>query len=250
MSGRPPLVLLHAWPVDARMWKSQVDALGSEGVVIAPDLPGFGGEPAAPPSLDDWARRLSVKLRGQGVENAVVAGCSMGGYVALALLRVDPSLLAGIALVNSRAAADAPVVSAARSATIDRIQRGGGDTSFLVGDSALALSKATRRAKPEVVAAVRMMVADASAEAIVAAYRAIGSRPDMTAALAASDVPVALVAGIDDPVIPIGDARALAASIPRATFTPVPDAGHFSPMENPEVVTGALREFWNATPRS
>jgi pimeloyl-ACP methyl ester carboxylesterase len=248
MADRPALILLHAWPLDARMWKNQVVALGADGAVVAPDLPGFGNEPAAPPLLDDWARRLSGSLRGRGVKNAVVAGCSMGGYVTLALLRVDPELLAGIALVSSRAAADTPVVSAARSATIDRIQRGGGDTRFLVEDSALALSTATRQGRPEVVAAVRAMAADGSSEALIAAYRAIGARPDMTAALAASGVPLTLIAGVDDPIVPIGEARALAASIPRATFTPVPDAGHISPMENPEVVTAALREFWNSIP--
>ena len=245
MPARPALVLLHAWPLDARMWKSQIAALGGEGLVIAPHLPGFGNEPAAAPSLDEWARRLAVALRKQGVDSAVVAGCSMGGYVALALLRVDPSMLAGIALVDSRAAADTPAVSAARAATIDRIQRGG-DTRFLVKDAPTALSSATRLGKPDVVAAVRAMVADGQPAALIAAYRAIGARPDMTAALAATSVPLTVIAGTDDPMIPIDEARALAASIPRATFTPVPDAGHISPMENPEVVTGALREFWNS----
>jgi pimeloyl-ACP methyl ester carboxylesterase len=245
MATRPALILLHAWPLDARMWSNQVAALGGQGVVGALDLPGFGGEREAGSSLDDWARRLCATLRGQGLERALVAGCSMGGYVALAMLRLDPRLLAGIALVNSRTAADIPAISAGRSATIDRIERGGGDTTFLVEDSALALSRVTREAKPEVVAAVRAMVADASPDALITAYRAIGARPDMTASLAASEVPLALIAGADDPVIPIAEARAIAASIPRATFTMVPDAGHISPMENPAAVTGALRDFWD-----
>lgn len=82
MAGRPPLVLLHAWPLDARMWQAQVLALGPEGPVLAPDLPGFGNEPLTPqPSLDDWARRLSGSLRGKGIQSAVLAGCSMGGPV-------------------------------------------------------------------------------------------------------------------------------------------------------------------------
>jgi pimeloyl-ACP methyl ester carboxylesterase len=245
MAGRPTLVLLHAWPLDARMWRHQIAALAPKGPVLAPDLPGFGSAPSLGPSLDDWARWLSATLRGQGVEQAVIAGCSMGGYVGLALLRADPSLLAGIALVNSRAAADTPHASSTRTATIDRIQRGGGNTRFVVEDSALMLSQATRQDKPDVVAAVRAMAADAAAPALITAYRAIGARFDMTAALAASEVPLALIAGIDDPLIPLDDARALAAAIPRAAFVPVPNAGHISPMENPEAVTAALLEFWN-----
>ena len=244
MADRPPLVLLHGWPLDARMWAAQTTALGAEGLVVAPNFPGFGNEPPAPiPSLDDWARRISGTLRGQGIERAVLAGCSMGGYTALAMLRVDPSLVAGIALISARLAGDTPVFAAARAGTIADIERRGG--SFLVDNTALLLGHASRH-NEAMLAAIREMVSAATPRALIAAYRAIGSRPDVSAAVAQSSVPLAVIAGNDDVTFPIAEARAICTAVPRATFTEVAGAGHFSPMESPEAVNGALRDFWNA----
>jgi pimeloyl-ACP methyl ester carboxylesterase len=241
-----PLILLHAWPLDARMWRSQVAALRHEGVIHALDLPGFGNEPDldAPPSLDLWAGQMSEELRGMGISRAVFAGCSMGGYTALAMLRVDPSLVAGLALVNSRAAADTPEQADNRAATIERIGREG--TDFVVESCALAVSPHTRESKPDVVAAMRVMASDASAEALMNAYRAIGERPDMRDELAGLELPVAIIAGEDDPVVPLAEARRLAESIPHASFTQVAQAGHIAAMEQPDVVTAALLEFWKS----
>jgi pimeloyl-ACP methyl ester carboxylesterase len=246
MPSELPLILLHAWPLDARMWRSQVAALRPEGVTHALDLPGFGNEPDldAPPSLDLWAGHLSEELRGMGISRAVFAGCSMGGYTALAMLRIDPALVAGLALVNSRAAADTEEQAANRAATVERIGREG--TDFVVEGCALAVSPHTRESKPDVVAAMRVMASEASAEALMNAYRAIGARPDMRDELTGLSLPMAIIAGEDDPVVPLDEARRLAASIPRASFTQIAQAGHIAAMENPEVVTAALREFWKS----
>jgi pimeloyl-ACP methyl ester carboxylesterase len=226
------------------MWSAQVEALGPLGAVSAPDLPGFGKQPVTPrPSLDDWARELSARIRAAGAEKALVAGCSMGGYTALALLRVDPTLLAGIALVDSRLTADSPTVAAARVGTIGEIERTG--TAFLVDNTMLSLGPAGRR-DPALRERIRTMVMAGNAPGLIAAYRAIGSRPEMTAAVAATDVPIAFIAGTDDVVVPIAELRSAAAARPGARLTEVSGAGHFSPMESPEIVTAALREFWES----
>ena len=226
------------------MWSAQVEALGALGTVSAPDLPGFGKQPVTPrPSLDDWARGLSSHIRASGADKALVAGCSMGGYTALALLRVDPTLLAGVALIDSRLTADSPTVAAARVGTIGEIERTG--TAFLVDNTMLSLGPLARQ-NPALRERIRTMVMDGSASGFIAAYRAIGGRPDMTAAVAASDVPMAFIAGTDDVVVPIAELRAAAAARPGARLTEVPGAGHFSPMESPEIVTAALREFWES----
>lgn len=242
MGDRPALVLLHSWPLDARMWRRQLEGLGAEGTVLAPDLPGFGNTPPAPqPVMDEWARELSGTLRAQGIERAVVAGCSMGGYAALALLRVDPSLVAGIALISARLAADSPPFAAARRGTIADIERLG--TGFLLETMPLSLGHAARQ-DAALVAEMRAMISDAPAPALIAGYRAIGARPDMTATIAQSQVPLAVIAGTDDVTFPIAEARAIKQAVPRARFTEIPGAGHFSPIESPDVVTQALREFW------
>src|SRR5688572_18090650 len=95
------LVLLHGYPFDHTMWEGVIRGLGSEQKVIAPDLRGFGSPPgSAEPSLDSMADDVARKLDG----TAVVAGFSMGGYVALALADRHPEKIAGLALINSQAA--------------------------------------------------------------------------------------------------------------------------------------------------
>ncbi|MBV8282123.1 MAG: alpha/beta fold hydrolase, partial [Candidatus Eremiobacteraeota bacterium] len=124
-AARPPLVLLHAWPLDARMWRAQLPALRAEGEVHALDLPGFGNAPASdePATMGGWAVILAADLRARGIERAAFAGCSMGGYAALSLLRIEPSMVAGIALISSRTPADSAAQQAARAEMIARIER-------------------------------------------------------------------------------------------------------------------------------
>jgi pimeloyl-ACP methyl ester carboxylesterase len=135
-------------------------------------------------------------------------------------------------------------------ATVDRLEHASGNMEFVAEQAAIALSHATRKNKPDVVAAVREMSLSATPAALATAYRAIGARPDMRDALLASSLPLVLIAGADDPLMRIEEAQKLAESAPRAKFTAAPDAGHFSPIENPEVVTTALRDFWNAVSSS
>lgn len=232
-------------PLDARMWASQVRSLGRKGEVLALDLPGFGGAPPAEPSLDAWARSLAATLRARQFEKAVLAGCSMGGYTALALLRVDPSLVAAIALVGSRTTPDSDAQRAARFAVIERITREG------TGPWARewvrsAVSPWQLEHQPDIAAEVQAIIASQPAETIITAQRAIAARPDssnewVSGALDASAR--LIVHGVDDAIIPIADANALAKSS-STRIVVVENAGHLAPMEQPEIVSEAIGELW------
>lgn len=238
------LLLLHALPVDGRMWDEQTAALKESFRVVVPDFRGFGrsAPPDGSPSLDDIGHDIVSGLRSIGIDRAVVAGCSMGGYVGLAILRAAPEFVRGFALVNSRAGADSDEQRAARSATIEKVRADG--CSFLL-DGALAagLSPVTFERRLPVVARVKAMVAAATPAGVIAAHRAIGARPDSRSMLKQLRIPVAIVHGEDDAVVPVAEARDLAASIPGATFTAIPEAGHLSSVEEPELVTSALRDL-------
>ena len=115
--GRLPLVLLHGFPLDHRMWLDVVDLLAGDPTVLAVDLPGFGASPSGPdvaqalgaapePSLDVVADGVAAALRAEGVDRAVVAGLSLGGYVAMALVERHPDLVAGLGLVDTKSTAD------------------------------------------------------------------------------------------------------------------------------------------------
>ena len=104
------VVLLHAWPVDERMWDAQLDVL--EGWDTAtPRLYGRGAD------LREWARQILAEIDG----DLVTVGASMGGYVSLELARLAPERVRGLALVGSRAAADSPERQEFRDELIERL---------------------------------------------------------------------------------------------------------------------------------
>ncbi|HEY5553499.1 MAG TPA: alpha/beta fold hydrolase, partial [Cellulomonas sp.] len=104
-----PVVLLHAFPLDSRMWDDVAPLVPGARTVLAVDLPVLGGS-AGPgtsaPSLDDAADAVAQTLVAVGLTRAVVVGLSMGGYVALALLDRHPGLIAGLGLLDTRSTAD------------------------------------------------------------------------------------------------------------------------------------------------
>ena len=245
-ADRPALLLLHALPLDARMWAAQAAGLGAIGTVLAPDLPGFGAAPPSrdPPSVDGWALGLVAWLRELGIRRVLVAGCSMGGYVALAFLRVAPEMLAGIALVGSRAAADTEAERASRMTAIERIGREGA-VPWAREFVRKALSPWTLERKPEVVAEIEKIVASQRAESIIVAQRALAARPDSTEAWLKepSAIHRGIIHGSDDRIAPLEEAIALA-NKSRTFFVIIPNAGHLAPLEQPVRVTRAIGGLW------
>ncbi len=107
---RGTLVLIHAFPLNARMWEPQLALAANGWRVIAPHLRGFDGgstDPAAT-SMDDYAGDVIDLLDALHVEDAVIGGLSMGGYVTFALLRHAPRYFRGLVLADTRPQADTP----------------------------------------------------------------------------------------------------------------------------------------------
>src|SRR6266436_166768 len=101
-----PVVLLHAFPLSQEMWRLQVEALRGEHRVLTPGLRGFGGSDgfSGRPSVDQMADDVAALLDALHVtEPVVLAGLSMGGYVALAFARRHPSRLRALLLADTRA---------------------------------------------------------------------------------------------------------------------------------------------------
>jgi pimeloyl-ACP methyl ester carboxylesterase len=226
------------------MWAAQVEALSPLGTVLALDLPGFGETPLAEPSLDVWARDVAASLRARGFEKVVLAGCSMGGYVALACMRVVPELLGGIALVDSRVSADTKEQRAARFAVIERVKREGVEpwAREFVG---LALSPWTLEHKPAVAEQALTIMLSQRAESVIAAQRALADRPDSSEVWRNDehDIERLIVHGTDDKIAPLDEAVALSTTYP-SDFVAVRNAGHYSPLEQPKDVTKAISALW------
>lgn len=223
------------------MWGGQMQALAARASWWAADLPGFGDARAAPPveDLDQLAFLIYEGMRSAGVTRAVVAGCSMGGYLAFGLLRVAPQFVAGLALINTKSSADDEPARARRLELARRVEREG--CAFLADEwPPSALSPATLAQHPDVACDVRAMISRATPQGVAAAQRAMAKRPDSTPLLHSIRVPTVVIFGADDRLISEGDARSMSEATPGATFVCVPDAGHLPNLEQPAVVDTAL----------
>jgi pimeloyl-ACP methyl ester carboxylesterase len=237
-----PLVLLHAFPLSSAMWASLVPELTGVARVVLVDLPGLGASPlpgAGEPSLEVSAGSVVGVLDRLGLQRVVLAGVSMGGYVAMALARRNPERVAGLALIDTKAEADADEARANRLRMADAVL---GET----GTRALApmidtlLGPTTHARRRPVVDAVRRWLADASPAGVAWSQRAMAARPDSTSALAGLTVPAAVVVGEEDALTPSAAAAVMVSALADAVLTVVPGAGHLSPLEAPRQVARAL----------
>jgi pimeloyl-ACP methyl ester carboxylesterase len=242
--GRP-LVLLHAFPLSSVMWQEQLDGLVGAARVIAPDLRGFGASPmgAGEPSLDLMADDVAVVLDRYDVDSAVVGGLSMGGYVAMALLRRHPDRIAGLVLADTKAGADPDPAREKRHRIADRLERERSPDA-LVDEVLPALTGATTsRERPDVPTRVRAMLEEVDPAAAAWAQRAMAARPDSHADLRAAQVPALVVWGDEDELSTRDDSEAMAAALPQGRLAVLEGAGHLSAIETPEAFTGVVADF-------
>lgn len=249
--GRP-ILFVHGFPFDGSMWETQVAALREAGTarVVVPDLRGFGA--SGPGELDEWtmdvfADDLAGLVDALGLGPVVLCGLSMGGYVAFAFWRRHRELCRALVLADTRAEADTEAGRANRHEMAERVRR---DGAGFVADALLPklLSGRTRRERPEVVDRVRGMIDRTPALAIRRAQLAMAARPDSTRDLPEIEVPVLVLAGEEDAMIPVDVAERMATRIPGARLELVPHAGHLAPMEDPVAFNHALTS-WLATLR-
>lgn len=232
-----PLLLLHAFPLDHRMWDGVEVLLTGFPRVFAPDLP--GDLVHQEPSLDAVADAAAEQLRAAGIDRVLVGGLSMGGYIALALLERHPDLVAGLALIDTKSTADAPEAHANRLRVADEAEASG-TVDVVRPMSGVLLGETTRAVRPEVTATVDGWIGEQDPAAVAWCQRAMAARPDRTAVLRAFDGPVIVVVGDEDTVTPVAAAEHMADAAPQARLIVVPRAGHLTAIEDPATVADAL----------
>jgi 3-oxoadipate enol-lactonase len=241
---RGVVVLLHAFPLNARLWDGQL-ALASGGWrVIAPHFRGVDGGTGDPPavSMDDYAGDVIDLLDALHIDQAVVAGLSMGGYTAFAMLRHAARYVQALVLADTKSEADTPEGVAGRKKMLELVQAKG---PAAVAEEMIPklLGETTRRTRPEVVDCVRSLVLSNSADAIAGSIRALMTRPDSTPLLSTIHVPTLIIVGDEDTVTPPAAAEKMHGSITGSELTMITGAGHLSNLEQPDVFNGALARF-------
>jgi len=239
-SGKP-LVLVHAFPLDSRMWRETAEALSTRCRVLTPDMRGFGGSElgAGDASIADMADDVAALLDSLGLVRAAVGGLSMGGYVALAFATRHGSRLESLILADTRAVADSDAARAGRAEALLRVQNEG--VAALVERQLGALlspaaSQAVRRR-------VREIGQSQSPAGVAAGIRALRDRPDRRVELAWIVCPTLVMVGSEDAISPRAETADMASAISGARLIEIPAAGHLSNLENPAAFVAAIASF-------
>jgi len=246
----PALLLLHGFPLDRTVWKHQVATL-SGWRRIAPDLRGHGSSeaPAKGYSIKTYADDLVRLLDKLHVGKAVVAGLSLGGYVAFELLRHHKDRVSGLILCDTRAEADSPEGKRGRDENVALVQTRGVE-ALAERMLPLLLGRTTQQTQPQLVHEVRDMIVRTPPAGIIGALTAMRDRPDSSGMLASIDVPTLVVVGQEDEITPVAVARKMTDAIPGAVLTTIASAGHVVPVEAPTAVSRVMAEFLEAARES
>lgn len=222
-----PVVWIHGFPLASSIFEHQLAIRGVRHVM--PDLPGFGQSRPDGGSLtiDDYARLVIDLLDQRGLDRAVFAGLSMGGYVCLSIARLAPKRLRGLILIDTRETADSEEARKGRYASIEKVRKEGVQP---IVDSMLP-KMLTSEAPPAMRDRVREIMTSSSPEGVTTALGAMATRADSSAVLPNILVPALVVVGAQDTITPPADSDRMAAKMPRARVVRIADAAHLSNYE-------------------
>jgi pimeloyl-ACP methyl ester carboxylesterase len=250
VTGEGPAVLfLHAFPLGLFMWDDQVGALRDRFKVVRFDDRGFGASPPGdgPRGMERIADDAVALLDHLGIERAVVAGCSMGGYAAFAMVRRHPDRVRALVLQDTRAGADSDEARTNRALLAEKTLREGARAACdaflpkLLGDT-------TKGGRPEVVERIRAAILGTSPRGIANALLGLGARADSSPTLREIRVPTLVVCGAEDTITPVAESEAMQRAIAGSRLATIPEAGHLANLENPGPYNQVLRGFLEGLP--
>jgi pimeloyl-ACP methyl ester carboxylesterase len=244
----PPVVLLHAFPLDSRMFEPQAEVLAGSRRLITPDYPGFGRSPRVPaqPDVRYYAEGVRGLLDRLKLERVVLGGVSMGGYVVFECLRLFPERISDLILANTRPEPDSEEMKENRKKMARRVADEGVEVLIELQMQRL-LAPDTLERNEWVVEKVRAMILESNPNGVVAALGAMRERPDSTPLLGKIEVPTLVIGGEQDGISSPEVMRAMAEKIPDSRHVTLPRAGHLSNLEAPEGFNTALKEFLDSS---
>ncbi|WP_329214548.1 alpha/beta hydrolase [Streptomyces sp. NBC_01485] len=241
-----PVVLLHALPLDSSMWEATAQGLRARAHhVITPDQRGFGAAPLTDesPSLALVADDLARELDRQGIDSVALAGCSMGGYVAMAFLRRHPGRVRALALLAARGTADTAEAAERRRLFADLVLDDAARGAVVARTTPALLGATTRARQPGLLTRVTDLAQAAGPRSVAWAQRAVAARADSIATLRTADVPAVVAIGDEDELVSLDEARETATALPQGRLVTLPGVGHLAPLEAPEATAEILTDL-------
>lgn len=241
-----PVMLVHGFGEDGSVWRFLENKLAASHRLIIPDLPGSGssGELAAM-DMKEMAETLAAILQAEGLINhtpVTMIGHSMGGYVTLAFAANYPGSLNGFGLFHSSAFADTEEKKATRRKGIEFIRKNGA-FAFLKNSTPQLFSPGTQEKNPELINDQLDSLRNFSATALVKYYEGMIARPDHTALLRETPLPVLFVAGKYDSAVPLQDVLKQCHLPGKSYFHTLSESGHMGMLEEPELSIKIVEQF-------
>jgi pimeloyl-ACP methyl ester carboxylesterase len=246
-----PLVLIHGFPLNRMIWEAQWEGLHQHARVIAPDLRGFGESEmvAGTTDISTYADDVHEFLQAMAIEQpAVIAGLSMGGYIALAYARKYGAHVAGLILANTKATPDSAEGKAGRDKNIVVAQEKGAG-AIAEGMLPKMFAPQTYTSNTGLVEQAKRIMESSTVPGIVGALGAMRDRPDALDVLSNTNVPTLILAGADDALMPMAEQEKMKQAARNSTLVVIPDAGHLSCMEQPDAFNNAVAEFLKTVAR-
>lgn len=260
-----PLVLIHGFPVDHRMWdaaakqviiQTEKDERLSQVPVFSFEMPGAGTTPvpsegeygevaedgAYPQALDAMSAAFVERLQSMGYSKAVWVGLSMGGYVVLAIQRLFPEAVAGLGICDSKPDADSPSARENRLKVAEEAEAGIGWRSVIHFAEPMQNDSLVKKSSAFILAFTEW-IHDQTSAGIAWRERMAAGRPDQTEVLADIEAPTLLLSGELDPSSPPEKMRPYLSQIRNSFFIEVAQAGHFTAVEQPRETAAALVEL-------
>ncbi|MEJ6404394.1 alpha/beta fold hydrolase [Yoonia sp. 2307UL14-13] len=222
-----PLVLLPGMMCDARLYGPQIDAFSHERPVMV-----------APFGLHEKVREIATDVLAHAPPRFALAGLSMGGIVAMEVIRQAPERVTRLALLDTNPKAEAPEIAARREPQMDKVRKGG--LRAVMRDE-MKPNYLTDGPNTGAILDLCMAMAETiGPEAFIAQSRALQSRPDQQETLKRVTVPTLILCGEDDALCPLHRHTLMHDLIPGSTLTVIKGAGHLPTLEQPDATNEAL----------
>jgi len=240
-----PLVLLHAFPLNRHMWDRQLDNWSNRYRVIAPDFRGFGesdlgDDESRMESFADDVKDLLDSLKVEG--RIILVGLSMGGYVAFEFCRKYPDRLMAMVMIATQPVADSEESRKARYELAELVRTRGSEV-LIERMTPRLLGKTTLQTRQDVVETLRRLIVMNSSRGVAKACYGLASRRDSTPILETIRVPVLIVAGAEDPIVPASQLEAMKAGIRQSQLVVIPQSGHLVNLEQPQELDHLVQIF-------
>lgn len=239
-----PLIFIHGFPFNKWMWEKQLLSIKENYRLIAYDVRGHGETEAGSLefSVSQFGDDLISLMDELHIEKAIVAGLSMGGYIALNAIQKNPDRFAGLLLCDTQCGADTEEGKEKRKKTIDFIKRNG-LTVYAQESLKNLFAPAFLERKMNEVLFIEESILKSKPENICLTLAALADREETCSSLHKIKVPVAILVGQEDTVTSPETAEKMHKSITGSTLHIIEEAGHLSNLENPEMFNGQILEF-------